>query len=175
MYNLTVLSDHSYIANGILSSNCGGTGAMLAFDPRGDAFPCIRYMKSSLNGEQEPLKIGDCKNGIYNTTETIKIREDLESITRRSQSTDECFYCPIARGCAWCSGWNYQLYGTANKRCTRICPMHKARSLANVYFWNKKYLKENSDKIFHRNLPDSESLKIIDAVELELLDSLENR
>jgi len=26
--------------------------------------------------------------------------------------------------------------------------MHRARALANVYYWNKKYLKEEKDKIF---------------------------
>ena len=79
---------------------CGGTGAMVAFDPWGDAFPCIRYMKSSLNGEMPPLKIGDT-DGIWD--ERYKdITDAMNAVTRRSQSTDECFYCPIASGCSWC-------------------------------------------------------------------------
>lgn len=33
---------------------CGGNGVMLSVDPDGVFYPCIRYMESSLNGEQEP-------------------------------------------------------------------------------------------------------------------------
>ena len=60
-------------------------------------------------------------------------------MTRCSQSTDECINCPIAAGCAWCSAYNYEYFGELNKRATFICIMHKARALANVYFWNKYY------------------------------------
>lgn len=158
-----------------LQNWCGGTGLMLAFDPKGDAFPCIRYMHSSLNDDQPPLRIGDCWNGLYYNEETKKIGEMLKKIDRRTQSTDECFYCPIAEGCSWCSGWNYQLYGTPDHRCTRICDMHKARSLANVYFWNKKYIKEKENKIFKRYLSDEESLKYISQEELNMLNELENK
>lgn len=281
-----------------LQNWCGGTGAMLAFDPDGKCFPCIRYMHSSLNDDQEPLCIGDCETGLYNTPETKAIGDLLNSIDRRSQSTDECFNCPIAEGCSWClrgdtlidtpkgsvpinslsvgdvvldndgnpqqvsyvhkrrdpepiylllenglelyttgehpiltetgfvnardlavhdkvnttcgysqiikkdtdlepyevynlsventhtfiansikvhncSGWNYQLYGTPDKRCTRICPMHKSRSLANTYYWNKYYLKNGIKKSFFRYLPDSDALEIIDQDELNLLNELE--
>ena len=100
---------------------CGGDGNMLAFDPDGTAYPCLRYMESSLGGSQPPLIVGNVENGIYNTPETIKIKNELNCITRRSQSTDECFHCPIATGCAWCSAWNYQETGSANKRSTNIC------------------------------------------------------
>jgi len=119
------------------------------------------------------LKIGSVDEGIYETDDAKQKREMLESITRRSQSTDECFYCPIASGCSWCSGFNYQEFGTPNKRSTRICPMHKARSLANVYFWNKKHIKEGSSERFIRHLPDEDALKIIDQKELDLLNLLE--
>ena len=139
---------------------CGGSGAMLAFDPKGNAYPCLRYTPSSIGEDQFPLMIGDY-NGIYSTPYTKKIKEQLDAITRRSQSTDECFYCPVAAGCAWCSGWNFQLFGTPNKRCTRICIMHKARALANFYYWNKKYELENSNKYKRLYLPKSECLKII--------------
>ncbi len=152
---------------------CGGTGKMLAFDTDGIAYPCVRYMGSSLGQDQPPLTIGDCNVGIYNTEKDKETRRMLESVDRRTQSTDECFYCPIAEGCSYCSAWNYQLYGTPDSRCTYICPMHKARSLANVYFWNKKYIKENIHKYFHRYLPDEESLKFIDKDELDMLDDLE--
>lgn len=36
----------------------------------------------------------------------------------------------------WCTAYNYQIFGTPNKRATFICPMHKARVLANEYYWH---------------------------------------
>ena len=132
---------------------CGGvSSAMLAVDYKGDLYPCIRYMDTSLQGQQDPLIIGDIYNGIGNSTMAQNNLKKLQNITRRSQSTDECFNCPIAQGCAWCSGYNYQKTGTPNKRVTYICPMHKARALANVYFWNTLYNKLNINKKFHNYL-----------------------
>lgn len=147
---------------------CGGTGAMLAFDPDGIAYPCLRYMKSSLGDDAPPIVIGSV-DGIFETEEHKNIKEYLDSITRKSQSTDECFYCPIAQGCAWCSAWNYQETGSVNKRSTNICIMHKARVLANVYYWNKKYIMEEREKRMPVYLPREEALKIIDADEYDKL------
>lgn len=150
------------------SNWCGGTGAMLAFDPDGIAYPCLRYMKSSLGDDAPPIVIGSV-DGIFETEEHKNIKEYLDSITRKSQSTDECFYCPIAQGCAWCSAWNYQETGSVNKRSTNICIMHKARVLANVYYWNKKYIMEEREKRMPIYLPREEALKIIDADEYDKL------
>lgn len=119
-----------------LNNWCGGTGSMLSVDWKGDLYPCIRYMESSLGNDAPPVIIGNVNTGILCTEEQCKICQELNSIDRRTQSTDECFNCPIAAGCAWCSAYNYQTFGTANKRATFICPMHKARALANVYYWN---------------------------------------
>ena len=135
----------------------------------GEIFPCIRYMDSSLNGRQPELPIGNIFNNDSNKIyqENFKL---LSNVTRRSQSTDECFYCPIASGCAWCSGYNYEEFGTPNKRATYICCMHKARFLANVYYWNKLYKKLNIDKHFDiKKLPKEEILKIIDEEEYNYL------
>lgn len=153
---------------------CGGVhNSMFAIDNNGLIYHCIRFMDSSLQGEQKPLPLGDIQNGFGVKEEHIKNLEMFHSITRRSQSTDECFYCPIAGGCSWCSGYNYQKTGTVNKRVTYICNMHKARSLANVYYWNKVYQKEKVNKVFIRHLSDEESLKIIPQDELNLLINLE--
>ena len=134
----------------------------------GQIFPCIRYMNSSLNNKQPELPIGN----IYED-KISKIYQDniekLSNITRRSQSTDECFNCPIAAGCSWCSAYNYEKFGTPNKRATYICCMHKATSLANVYYWNKLYQKLNISKIFKMYLPKEEALKIIDENEYNYL------
>ena len=141
---------------------------MLAFDPDGDAYPCLRYMESSLNGERKPLRIGNSRSGIYQTREEKEIRKELSEITRRSQSTDECFNCPVAAGCSWCTAWNYQKFGTANKRDTASCWMHKARSVANYYYWSKK-----GEKI-DLCLPYVDLIRIVSETELkELLEGSE--
>ena len=150
---------------------CGGTSKMLAFDPDGVAYPCLRYMPSSLGNDVPPIVIGSVE-GIYVTDEQKHIKEYMDGITRRSQSTDECWNCPIAAGCSWCSAWNYQETGSVNKRSTNICVMHKARSLANVYYWNKWYRLNNIDKRFKMWLPKEEALRIIDEKEYAMLEEL---
>lgn len=154
---------------------CGGTGTMLSMDPDGYLYPCIRYMESSLGSDREPLRIGHVDEGIAQTKCTKNCVECLNSINRRTQSTDECFYCPIAEGCSWCSAYNYQVNGTPDKRCTYICDMHKARSLANVYFWNTYYIKNGIDKVFRMYCPEEWALQIVTKNEYEMLKGLAER
>ena len=150
---------------------CGGTGMMLACDYKGDLYPCLRYMESSLGTDVEPMKIGDVYNGLMATDPQKRCVECLRKITRRSQSTDECFNCPIAEGCSWCSAYNYQTFGTADKRATYICIMHKARALANAYFWNKGH-RLNEDSVRHKiYIPEEWALEIIDKDEWEMLNN----
>lgn len=148
---------------------CGGTGLMLSMDPDGYLFPCIRYMETSLGNNQTPMCIGHIDTGIGIKPCHKNCIDCLNKITRRSQSTDECFYCPIGQGCAWCSAYNYQVFGTADKRATFICDMHKARSLANVYFWNKYYKKNNINKIKVIHCPKEWALNIINIEEYNML------
>ena len=140
---------------------CGGTGTMLACDPDGWLYPCIRYMESSLGIDQPPLRIGHVDTGLESTAEEQKIVKCLNCITRKTQSTDECYFCPIGEGCSWCSGYNYQIFGTPDKRATFICIMHKARSLANVYFWNKVYKKKCINKCMTMHCPKDWAVPII--------------
>lgn len=154
---------------------CGGTGKMLGFDPNGNAYPCLRYMPSSLGPSIAPITIGNLKNGVLQTEIDQKTKKFLDAITRQSQSIPDCFYCPIAEGCAWCSAWNYQENGTPNKRSINICNMHKARALANSYFWNKYYLKNQINKVFYLHLPKEECLKFIDEDEYNMLKGLEQK
>lgn len=152
-----------------LDNWCGGNGVMLSCDPDGYLFPCIRYMESSLGGDQEPYSIGHVDIGIAQC-ECDKCRVDcLKKIDRRTQSTDECFYCPIAEGCSWCTAYNYQVFGTPDARATYICIMHKARALGNAYFWNKYYRKNNIDKRMKLYIPDEWALEIISQKELNEL------
>lgn len=120
---------------------CGGTGLMLAVDYKGDIYPCLRYMESSVGSTRDPYIIGNLYDGICNNIEHCNRVDCFNCITRRSQSTDECYYCPIAQGCGWCSAYNYECFGTPDKRATYICCMHKARVLANVYYWRRRGIK----------------------------------
>lgn len=153
---------------------CGGTtqGGHIAVNHTGKLYPCIRYMDSSLNNKQKSIWIGEVKKGILTTEEEKENYKKISNITRRSQSTDECFYCPIATGCGWCSAYNYEEFGTVNKRATYICVMHKATALANVYYWNKLYQKLNLPYIKLNYLPDEDSLNIISQQELNNLKNL---
>jgi len=152
-----------------LQNWCGGTGFMLSCDPDGYLYPCIRYMESSLGCSREPLRVGNVNDGIASKQCEKDCIKCLNCINRRTQSTDECFYCPIADGCSWCSANNYQETGSADKRVTHICEMHKARSLANVYLWNKYYQKNNINKKFKMYCPKEWALKIISEEEYNML------
>lgn len=151
---------------------CGGTGLMLALDWKGDLFPCVRYMDNAICGKQPPYTIGNVDHGIMQTDEEIQRIECFECITRRSQSTDECWNCPIAKGCAWCSGYNYEVFGTPNKRATFICVMHKARVLSIAYLWNNWYRCKNSSQRYSLTIPQDWAEEIIGHDEYEKLKSL---
>lgn len=142
---------------------------MLAVDPDGNLYPCLRYMKSSLGDDQPPIIIGNVWDGIGTTPETAQWIKCLGCITRRTESTDECFYCPIANGCSECSAYNYQINGTPDSRVTYICDMHKARCLANYYYYNKRYKKNNLKERLKIYIPDEWALEIIDKNELEII------
>jgi hypothetical protein len=49
---------------------------MLAFDPEGNAYPCLRYMPSSLGSDCPPIIIGNT-DGVYNTSEYKAIYDDM--------------------------------------------------------------------------------------------------
>ena len=147
----------------------------LSINYKGEFFSCIRYMESSLNGHQKELIIGDIQNGYLNNEEQRNNYQIMANITKTSQSTDECLNCEVAAGCGWCSAYNYEKFGTPNKRATFICPMHKACALVNVYYWNTLYKKLNLPNVFSLLLPESEIDKIIPLPEKELLYQLSRR
>lgn len=148
---------------------CGGTGEMIAVDYKGDFFPCLRYMETSLPKDRKPLIVGNLDCGIYTREEDKKTLEFLESITRKSQSPDKCLVCPIAKGCAWCSGYNYSRFGTPNKRATFICIMHKATGLGNWYFWAKEAEKKKIKCEFINYLPKEEAIEIMGENDFKML------
>lgn len=151
---------------------CGGNGEMIAVDWKGDIYPCIRYMESSLGDDAEPIIIGSVEKGIATTQKQIDCINCMKSITRSSQSPEKCMTCPISRLCAWCTGYNYQKFGTVNKRATYICEMHKARVLANLYFWKKWkmiYPNDLEQGIIENHVPKDWAVAIIGEEELDKL------
>ena len=155
---------------------CGGNGHMIAIDWKGDIYPCIRYMESSLGNDAKPVIIGNSEKGIMNNKEYIKNAKMVQHVNRLTQSPLSCLNCSIAEGCAWCQAYNYQhSHGNINKRATYICIMHKARALANSYYWNSYYRKNNINKRFKLYLSDKEALEIINQEELIMLKNLERR
>lgn len=155
-----------------LQNWCGGTGSMLSMDPDGWLFPCIRYMESSLGASRAPMRIGNVHTGLATYQKDKDCVACLNAIDRRTQSTDECFYCPIAEGCSWCSAWNYQKYGTADHRDTNICKTHRGRVLANVYYWNQYYKKYKIPKVFDLWVPKQWAVPIIGEEEYNYLVNL---
>lgn len=151
---------------------CGGSGAMLSMNYKGELFPCLRYMGSSLSGHQEPLSIGNITDGIAKTDETIEKLDILSKATRRSTSDDKCFNCPIAFGCATCTAYCYEVNGLPIKRTTFTCDMMKARALGLAYLWNSYYRKKGLDVRYNLDIPDEWSLEIIDIDELNMLKEL---
>lgn len=115
---------------------CGGDGNMLAVDYKGDLYPCLRYMESSIGQNQSPYIIGNVNDGIGYNQQTKDMIAGLD-VTYKSQSPQECLDCPVSSECGWCSALNYQEFGTINKRTTYTCLMHKVRALANYYYQNK--------------------------------------
>lgn len=70
------------------------------------------------------------------------------------------------------TAYNYQVFGTPDARATYICVMHQARALANVYFWNKYYRKNDVHKRMKNNVPKDWALNIITQSELDMLNDL---
>ncbi len=152
---------------------CGGLGLMLSCDWKGDLYPCIRYMESSLGDERPPIIIGNVFRGIVQTEGEKQLVTCMACVDRRTQSTDECFYCPIAEGCSWCSAYNYQDTGSYDKRATYICVMHKARALANAYYYNMAYLHYGLPKAMQLHIPKEWAEEIIGEAEWEKLKMIE--
>ena len=156
-----------------LDNWCGGNGRMIAINYTGNIYPCLRFMESSLGTNISPIICGNISDGLMPNEDCQKCIKQLKSVNRINQSTQECIDCPIAEGCAWCQAYNYQDSGTFFHRATYICCMHKARALANVYYWNLYYRKNNINKRFKLYLSNVEALKIIDDIDLQILKHLE--
>ena len=121
--------------NELLKQTCCGAGKMLALGVDGKIYPCMRYCAYSLDNK-EPYIIGDVDQGI----DFDKVRP-FETVTYKLQSDNECLKCPVAVGCGFCQGFNYDVADTYTnfQRAKYICKMHKARVRANNYYFSKLY------------------------------------
>lgn len=153
---------------------CGGNGKMIAVDWKGDIYPCVRYMESSLGTDAPPIIVGNVYEGINTTECQHDCIRCLKNINRVNQSTEECINCSIAEGCAYCQAYNYQdSGGDLYHRATYICVMHQARALANSYYWNKYFNLNNENKRMKIWLEKEKALKIIPEEEWNMLKALE--
>lgn len=155
---------------------CGSSKYMLTIAPNGKCYTCLRFTPISLGGSMPALCIGDISKGLYTTLEEQKIKEQLNLVTQgQIQENEECQKCTIKAGCSHCLGWDYQSSGNLLSRNTNNCWVHRAQSLANVYYWNKFYQKFHLNKKFEMNLPKNLALKIISNEEYELLYTLSKK
>ena len=143
---------------------CGGNGRMLAIDWKGDLYPCLRYMESS-TGDNHQYIIG-------NVTQGINDCQELKKVNRINHSPLKCKLCLVAYGCGYCLAYDYQSFGDFKHRNTNICWMHKARTLANIYYWNTYYHKYNKKDRMLFWLSKKDALKLIDKNEYKTLKEL---
>lgn len=111
--------------------------------------------------KSEKVRFGSVYDGLYVTDAQRQAKAELDAITLTSQSSQECLECPVSAGCGWCSGLNYEMYGTANKRFTGICWAHKARVLASAYYHNRRYLEIGDCLPIKAALPEADAQKIL--------------
>ncbi|CEN76369.1 radical SAM domain-containing protein [[Clostridium] sordellii] len=133
--------------------NCGENN--FEVDNQGNLYPCIRLLPFTL--DKEARVVGHIDTGV----DFNKLRP-FEALNFLNQSSQECLNCPVANGCGWCVGNNYNISstGTIFGRATAICEMHKARSRANDYYFAKLKSKKNfSRKV--RNLDRKRFLYIL--------------
>lgn len=115
------------------NTNYCGSGQILAIDTQGNFYPCVRFYDFSLNNRKS-------KNfgNIYDGLKSDMFRA-FQGLDVKKQSPDKCLNCEVASGCAWCTGYNYDIADTDTiyQRATYICEMHKANVRATEYFWEK--------------------------------------
>ena len=116
---------------------CGSNNSMIAINYKGELFPCIRFMDSSLNFDQPSFVIGSIENGIGNTEKEKNNLKKLKNLSKNLIFPEECLNCSFDKGCSWCCAYSYQKIGNINEKTTFICDMHKARAVATYDFIKK--------------------------------------
>ena len=126
---------------------CGSTSCMYALDYKGEIYPCIRFMNSSLNGEAEPYSIGNIECGIGGNSLYKDRIDKLSKVNKTARSEQKCLDCPVESGCGGCLGYEYQHFGNFDTRATYICAQHRAAALASKYFYKLCKNRNSYDKI----------------------------
>ena len=140
-YKCTLFDDYigsNYSEDELINTSCGA-GKMIAVDPYGNLYPCMRYYDYSLNNRKGYI-IGNVEDGI----DFEKVRP-FGTLMYRYQSDKECLDCEVATGCTFCQGHNYDEAKTATNfvRTKYICKMHKARVRANDYYFSLLLNRKN--------------------------------
>lgn len=169
-YYLSYFDDKIGVPRVVDQNFCGGNGQMLAFSAAGKATPCLRFLKYTLERNEEQT-CGDVWSGLESKADNEWLNR-LKDITMTSQSPPKCQDCPVTKGCGGCTAYNYDYTGDPNKKATFACKMHRCRVLANVYYWNNLYRKLNINKRFAMNMPLNWALEIIDEDEYWMLHDL---
>ena len=113
-----------------LQQNWCGTGKhMIAVDMDGKLYPCNRFVPTCL-AKREARPVGDVWNGIDE-----KALAPYLELCRTTKFPPECLRCDVSRGCAWCSGFDYDEFGDLTHRATYLCALHRARVRANRTLW----------------------------------------
>lgn len=176
LFEETFFEPIDYTEPGENKNWCGGCGQMIAVNPDGNIYPCLRYMESSIGRDKNPIIIGNINHGIAHTDSEKCWINELKQVTATSQSTEDCIHCPIAKGCGWCSAYNYEIFGTVNKRVTNICLAHKMRALANIDYWNRFYENHHINNVYDTFLSRDEMIKLVGEDESDrLLNLIENQ
>ncbi|MGC5327117.1 radical SAM peptide maturase, CXXX-repeat target family [Brevibacillus sp. SYSU BS000544] len=149
---------------------CGGNGEMLAISVDGKCSPCLRFLKYSLFRREEQI-VGDIFTELE-SKEKNRWLNRLKNITMTSQSPPKCQDCQVASGCGGCTAFNYDFTGNPDQKATFSCKMHRARVLANVYFWNRLYRRLGLAKRFPMNMPLAWGLELVDEDEYWMLSEL---
>jgi sulfatase maturation enzyme AslB (radical SAM superfamily) len=78
-YKISLFSDYEFhpIPEDDKDNWCGGNGQMIAVDYKGDIYPCVRYMESSLGSDVAPIIIGNIETGIMQDAKCINCMKSL--------------------------------------------------------------------------------------------------
>lgn len=137
---------------------CGvSSQGMYSLNYKGELYPCIRFMESSIGHNVKPFIVGTLDHGICGTQEEKERYDLISSLTVKNMSPQKCLDCPIGTGCAWCTGYCYQC-GDIKHKTLFNCQTHKAQALACKKYYHDIKDWENYDKI---NIPDEIALEII--------------
>lgn len=159
---------------------CGGVGSMFCIAPNGNLYPCQRYSEISIPTEsQSPFIVGTLEHGVCYTEKEQRNNDSFDGVTAWSCADEECRNCPIASACGYCSAYNYETYGTVNKRTKFHCNTHRVRYLVTYYYQQSYKLKTGKDFGYNMDpkllLDDDMIINLIGEDEFKILKELESK